>query len=136
MYVCHSAGTTSTAIFLRRDDTKLIAIGMCLYSLYLCAASRASTFITQFISNLMLGARHVIHSTKRKLVRQALVVQNHYLPIYFKISVIVSQGRTQVELTTTLIRPLPSMPRVDAETATPRSCHTYHKTRSESPARS
>ncbi len=29
MYVCHSAGTTSTAIFLRRDDTKLIAIGMC-----------------------------------------------------------------------------------------------------------
>ena len=56
MYVCHLAGTTSTATFLRRlVDTTLIAIGMCFVLLCTSAASRASTFIAHFmISSDML----------------------------------------------------------------------------------
>ena len=41
MYVCHSAGTTSTAIFLRLDGTNLIAIGMCFALLIImCSPTR------------------------------------------------------------------------------------------------
>jgi hypothetical protein len=44
IYSCHSAGTTSTAIFLRREGTNSIAIGMCVVLLVLCAVPRTSTF--------------------------------------------------------------------------------------------
>jgi hypothetical protein len=82
IYSCHSAGTTSTAIFLLREETKVIAIGMRFFVLLvLCTALRASTFKLKFSC---FGARHIIYTTSPKQVRQDLRDWHHAIVYHIK----------------------------------------------------